>query len=157
MSRPLSFFDSAMRTARSVLAGLLLAVCLPVAAFAGIEGVPQDGTDHNLAAASNGDALTVKSDVVDQTSATTIIPASLWNSALMQQSVLLNTLDGHEMPVKIETIGMEKVKVKGAEREATHVRVSGGLDRDLWYSPEGSLVRVQFATKDGSKIEYVLR
>ena len=221
---------SIFRAARPILAGLALAAALPIAAFAGIEGVPQDGaltftvlrdgseigehkitfnqtggdlqvdintdikvtlpligiavyrfehqghevwrngqlaaltsktyddgTDHKVDAAADGAALAVKSDIVDQTSAATIIPASLWNPALMQQSVLLNTLDGHEMPVQIETVGMEPVDVKGAKRDAKHIRVTGGLERDLWYTPEGSLVRVSFAAKDGSKIEYVLR
>lgn len=116
-----------------------------------------DGTDHKVDAAATGDALAVKSDIVDQTSAATIIPASLWNPALMRQSVLLNTLDGHEMAVQIENVGLESVEVKGAEKQANHIRVSGGLERDLWYTPEGSLVRVRFAAKDGSQIEYVLR
>ncbi|RVU33901.1 hypothetical protein EOI86_22480 [Hwanghaeella grinnelliae] len=116
-----------------------------------------DGTDHKVDAAATEDALAVKSDIVDQTSAATIIPASLWNPALMQQSVLLNTLDGHEMAVQVETVGMESVNVKGAETKANHIRVSGGLERDLWYTPEGSLVMVRFAAKDGSEIKYVLR
>ncbi len=219
-----------LSAARLVLAGLVLAAALPIAAFAGIEGVPQDGaltftvlrdgseigehkitfnqtgndlqvdintdikvtlpligiavyrfehegheiwrngqlaalssktyddgTDHVVDAAANGAALAVKSDIVDQTSAATIIPASLWNPALMRQNVLLNTLDGHEMRVRIETVGMEPIAVKGGTLEAKHIRVTGGLERDLWYTPEGSLVMVRFAAKDGSKIEYVLR
>ena len=61
------------------------------------------------------------------------------------------------MAVQIETVGLEPVEAKGAETQANHVRVTGGLERDLWYTPEGSLVRVRFAAKDGSQIEYVLR
>jgi len=226
----MSCSNTLFRAARATYLGLILAAALPIGAFAGIEGVPQDGaltftvlrdgsaigehkiafsrsgddlkvdintdikvtlpligiavyrfehegheiwrnghlaalnsktyddgTDHVVDAAATGDALAVKSDIVDQTSAATIIPASLWNPALMQQTVLLNTLDGHEMAVQIENVGLESVAVKGAEKQANHIRVSGGLERDLWYTPEGSLVRVRFAAKDGSQIEYVLR
>jgi hypothetical protein len=34
--------------------------------------------------------------------------------------------------------------------------MSGGINRELWYSPEGELLKVQFV-KSGYNIEYVRR
>jgi len=35
--------------------------------------------------------------------------------------------------------------------------VTGGLNRELWYGVDSVLVKVAFAAKDDSRIEYVLR
>lgn len=115
-----------------------------------------DGTAHKLTVTQGAGNLRVNSDVGSHTSALDIVPASLWNPHLVQQSVLLNTLDGTEMPVTVELQGTETIQAHGTDVQSTHYRVSGGLNRDLWYNDAGELVRVQFAADDDSKIEYVL-
>lgn len=116
-----------------------------------------DGEDHELAVSADGTDLMVKSDVGTHTSDPGIVPASLWNPRLQKQSVLLNTLDGTEMKVTINDLGRQIVTVRGESREATHLRVEGDLNRELWYDEAGHLVKVRFKAEDDSQIEYVLR
>jgi hypothetical protein len=84
-------------------------------------------------------------------------PASLWNDAILEQSVLLNTIDGRSMTATAVHVGPEAVHASGKAVPAQHYRLSGGLERDLWYDASGMLVKVAFTAEDGSHIEYTLK
>ena len=84
-------------------------------------------------------------------------PASLWNDAILEQTVLLNTVDGRSMATSVVDIGQETVRVKGQATPAQHYRLVGDLERDLWYDTSGMLVKVAFTADDGSHIEYMLK
>ena len=99
----------------------------------------QDSTEH-----WTGGKLTALSSVTDddgeqhsiKLGASAILPASLWNAAIVKATKAINTIDGRKM---------------------THYRLSGDLARDLWYDADGVLVKVAFVGDDGSKVEYRLR
>jgi hypothetical protein len=116
-----------------------------------------DGTPHQLSATAEGDHLRVAGDASQGNVGGAIIPASLWNAAIVNQSSILNTLDGREMPISVVDQGNEIVSAAGAEVSAHHFTVSGGIDRELWFDRSNTLVRVAFAAKDGSHIFYQLR
>jgi len=116
-----------------------------------------DGTDHQVKAVSDGSHLAVESDVTSHDSQPGIIPGSLWNPAVRDQSILLNTLDGTEMKVTIDALDMEEISTSSGSIKARHVRIRGDLQRDLWYAEDGRLVRMVFAAKDDSQIEYRLK
>ncbi len=115
-----------------------------------------DGDAHQLTVTRSGDRLHVRSENGEHHSAGTLLPASLWNPGLVHHRVLLNTLDGREMPVAVSDEGEETIEVNGATVRARHYRLTGGLNRELWYDPQGVLVKVSFAAKDDSRIDYVL-
>jgi len=115
-----------------------------------------DGKDHELRVTRSGDRLEVRSNTGEHHSSGALLPASLWNPDLVRHRVLLNTLDGREMPVAVVDEGEEAVDVRGTTVRARHYRLTGGLDRELWYDADGVLVKVSFAAKDDSRIDYVL-
>jgi hypothetical protein len=116
-----------------------------------------DGRRHTLDARMGGSAIEVTGDGARSTADASIIPASLWNPALVRQSRLLNTLDGTQMEVTVEDIGEEKISVRGRQTVARHYVVRGALQRELWYDLSGVLARVRFKGRDGSNILYELR
>ncbi len=116
-----------------------------------------DGTDHRLDAVAEDGVLLVDGDARKEPEVATIIPASLWNHALVAQSVLLNTLDGSNMSVSVTEVGQEIVEAKERNISATHYSVTGALNRELWYDAENVLVQVQFDGADGSEITYILK
>jgi hypothetical protein len=116
-----------------------------------------DGTSHHVAVAAEGDHLKVAGDGTQRTAAATILPASLWNAGIIHQSTLLNTLDGSQMRVSVQDKGEEVVRAGGTQVAAHHFTISGGLNRDIWFDRSNTLVRVQFAAKDGSTIVYEIR
>ena len=115
-----------------------------------------DGDKHTLDVRAEGDHVDVTGDGVRTQAASGIVPASLWNAALVHQSVLLNTLTGKQMTVQVADLGEDTVRVHGGPARAHHYKVTGELERELWYDTAGTLVQVQFKAKDDSQIRYVL-
>ena len=116
-----------------------------------------DGTSHQLAVSAAGDHLNIAADGMQSAASAAILPASLWQASTVRQSSLLNTLDGTVMRVAVQDEGEDRLTASGREVPAHHYKISGGLDRDLWFDQSNTLVRMQFAGKDGSDIVYQLR
>lgn len=116
-----------------------------------------DGTDHTLNVSKTKGALNVDGDGKKSEAEYGIMPASLWHPETVKREMLLNTLDGKIMSVKVEDLGAEDVMVKGSAIQAQHFRLSGELERDLWFNAKGLLVMVRFKGDDGSDISYELR
>lgn len=116
-----------------------------------------DGKDRSLHVKADGNALDVDGSAAKYRAPLQVVPASLWNPATVQQTELLNTIDGKMMKVAVRDVGRETVKVAGQPVTATHYAITGDLKRDLWYDARGRLVQVAFLGDDGSKILYVLR
>ncbi|MFA5951766.1 MAG: DUF6134 family protein [Hyphomicrobium sp.] len=116
-----------------------------------------DGTQHQLSAMNDGIRLSISADGGRGAAPATILPRSLWNMGVVTQSTLLNTLDGTVMRISVQDKGIDVVSAAGGRVQAHHYRISGGLDRDVWFDSANTLVRMQFAGKDGSNIVYELR
>ncbi len=116
-----------------------------------------DGTHHHLNVVAEPDSLDVKGDDKESHLPPSALPASLWNPATVRQAMLMNTLDGHAMTIKVADLGEDTVSVHGKPRRAHHYAMTGDLSRELWYDADGTLVQVRFKAKDNSDLRYVLR
>jgi len=85
------------------------------------------------------------------------IPASLWNIALVKQTLILDPADGEMMSVAIADVGEETITVRGRDIAARRYVMTGDFERDLWYGADGVLMQVRFKGDDGSDIHYQLR
>ncbi len=97
-----------------------------------------NGTPHQLSQPGNG-----------------LLPASLWNDDIVNSHKLLNTIDGKVMSVRVTDLGMQAVPSGKGEVNAHHFRISGDLERDVWYDDAGNLAHVSFKADDGSTVTYV--
>jgi hypothetical protein len=88
---------------------------------------------------------------------TNLVPASLWNDAILKQNSVLNTVNGKRMSISAVDLGARNVLAAGRHLNARQYRLSGDLQRDLWYDPTGLLVKVGFTADDGSAIQYLLK
>jgi hypothetical protein len=84
-----------------------------------------------------------------------LIPTSYWNRALTKQSRILNSQDGSEMAVSIESEGPETVSVFGQPVVAEKYAMTGDLRLQLWYDGDDRLVKLSFE-RGGRPIDYVL-
>ncbi len=116
-----------------------------------------DGTSHSLDAAVGGGGVVANGDGKQHNFDANIVPGSLWNIRVIKQTVLLNSLDGTQMPVTVSDLGDERVLARGMQIAAHHYHIDGGLKRDVWYDAGQNLVRVKFAAKDNSTIVYELQ
>ncbi|MGR3462434.1 MAG: DUF6134 family protein [Roseovarius sp.] len=97
-----------------------------------------DGTPHQLDTGGKG-----------------VLPASLWNDDILDAGKLLNTIDGSIMSIRVSDVGTEQVTTRSGPVATQHYRLSGDLNRDLWYDVQGNLARVSFTAEDGTTVTYV--
>jgi Domain of unknown function (DUF6134) len=81
-----------------------------------------------------------------------VIPASLWHRDTPKTQVLFGTIDGRTKVINSEALGEAEVTVGGRPVPARHFRLTGELERDIWYGADCGIARVTFPARDGSEI-----
>lgn len=79
-----------------------------------------------------------------------VLPLTLWTPKVLERPRVLSIIDAKPYAVSVKRVGTEQLD----GREAVKYEMSGGIDRALWYTPDGELLKVQF-TRSGYNIEYV--
>lgn len=81
-----------------------------------------------------------------------------WNSDVVKDRRVLNTLTGNINIVTVKKIGRENVDVVGGILAATRYDYTGDLkDTSVWYDDQGRWVKLRFKARDGSMIDYRCR
>jgi hypothetical protein len=83
------------------------------------------------------------------------MPTSLWNPATVEQAELVDILNGKTRNVTVRPSGVETLQVGGQAVEARRYEMRGEIERDIWYGPDGQLLKFTFAAKDGSRVSVV--
>ncbi len=87
-----------------------------------------------------------------------VFPTNHWNRGQVESSVILNTLTGRLINVKVEDRGVETVETGRGAVQARRFAYTGELhDTDAWYDAAGRWVKMRFKAKDGSYIEHICR
>src|SRR3546814_18656765 len=81
-----------------------------------------------------------------------ILPASLGQPETTKAKALLDTIDGGGKTVDCRDLGEEAGPVAGAETAARHFRLTGEIERDVWYDANCAIARVTLRGRDGSRI-----
>jgi len=122
-----------------------------------------NGTPHKVDAVAKGSALVVEADGSSTQIDGGVLPASLWNAALLRQTAALDPQKGRMLKIAVKDSGPETITVQGnpmkAERFTMTNTPDGGspYSQDVWYDEHGTLVQIQvIASQDGSVIAYQL-
>lgn len=116
-----------------------------------------DGIEHSLQAYADGARLRVIVDGVESHTQTANLVADLWGEDAMAHSSLLNGLDGTEMTVSIQDMGLETLDIGSGPIQARHYSVTGDLRRELWYDAGGLLAKMRLWGDDESEVDYILQ
>lgn len=108
--------------------------------------VRPDGAGLSLSI--NGETTPIDADIV---------PASLWNIALVNRDRILDPANGKIRSVATSDAGVETIMVRGREVAARRYVMTGDFERELWYDQAGVLMQVRLKGSDGSEILYLLR
>lgn len=82
---------------------------------------------------------------------------SLWSKERVTGGKIFSTADDKVYRVRSDTMGTETIEARGGETQAEHIKLSGELDRDLWYDPAGELLRIRYESDAGETFEFVRR
>jgi hypothetical protein len=113
-----------------------------------------NGTVHRVIANKAQDNITVQGNGQPKRFALSVIPASLWNDAILTQNAALDPLDGRIVAVKINDRGEDDLIVQGERTRARHYVITTGFSQDVWYDRKHQLVQVEMKGRDGSLIRY---
>jgi Domain of unknown function (DUF6134) len=86
-----------------------------------------------------------------------LLPISVWHPDFVHQSVVLDQYKCVQRSVKATDDGIERILVGAKNVAAHHYAVTGELQRDVWYTPDGQTLQVLLPAKDGSKITFVMQ
>jgi hypothetical protein len=115
-----------------------------------------DGDTRNVKLVREGDRLVGTYDGKQRDLPGTLVPSTLWNSAVVEHSSVLETTKGRERTFTVEQKGVEQVKLPIGTVSARHFVFTGNFRRDAWYDESGVLVAAQMEAKDGSIIRQEL-
>lgn len=82
---------------------------------------------------------------------------SLWSRHSVSAGKVFSAASDKVYRVRSDTMGTETIETRGGAVEAEHVKLSGELDRDLWYDPAGDLLRLRYESDAGETFEFVRR
>ncbi len=82
---------------------------------------------------------------------------SLWSKDRLAAGKLLSPARDASYRVRSDQLGWETIEAKGAAIQAEHVKLTGEVDRDLWYGPSGELLKVKYEGAEGETFEYIRR
>ena len=113
-----------------------------------------NGTLHRMIAANSQAGIVVRDNGAERRILGSVIPASLWNTAILTQNAALDPLDGKIVAVKVVDHGEDGVTVLGKTVRARHYTVVTMFPQDVWYDQNQQLVQMQMKGRDGSLIRY---
>lgn len=113
-----------------------------------------NGTLHRVIAANSHDGTVVQDNGAERRIAASVMPASLWNAAILTQSTALDPVNGKLVSVRVVDRGEEGVIVDGKSIRARHYTVTTSFPQDVWYDQSHQLIQVELRGRDGSVIRY---
>lgn len=119
-----------------------------------IADTDDDGTPHHIEAASDGQGVRLVVDGASREFPADVLPLSLWGKAILDRTTLYSIVDATPYKVTVKSLGNETVNISGRAIEAQHYRIAGEVDRDLWYGPDGLLLKVAFEHR-GYPIQFI--
>lgn len=121
-----------------------------------ISSTDDDGNHRDVSLKREGDRLVGTYDGKKRDLPGNLIPTTLWNSAVVEHSSVLETVKGRERATTVTVGDTERVKLPAGEVAARHFVFSGEFSREAWYDESGILVASQMEAKDGSIIRQEL-
>jgi hypothetical protein len=81
----------------------------------------------------------------------TIVSNHPWNREVIERTLLFDTQRGRLQEVDVTPAGTETITVAGRKIAAQKYRISGDLERELWYDDAGNWLQSRLE-HDGAKI-----
>lgn len=112
-----------------------------------------NGSIHRVSATHTGDRLSIEADGKVSQVDPALIPANLWNVALVRMREALDPKDGRVMPVSVVDRGEERLVIHGRALTAHRYSIQTTIPQEVWYDERQRLLKVELRGSDGSTIQ----
>jgi hypothetical protein len=113
--------------------------------------IVDNGEAYEVRARANGDRTVIEGRRGHIEAPPTIVPNHPWNHDVIERTLLFDTQRGRLQEVQVIPAGTETITVAGREVEAQRYRITGDLERELWYDAAGNWLQSRLE-HDGAKI-----
>lgn len=118
--------------------------------------VDDNGDLQQIVGQQTGALLRVEAGGAERMLEPELITTNHWNSAIVEQTRVLNTLTGQASEIAVEVLGAEQVPAGETWVDATRYRLGGELiDTDTWYDDQGRWLGMEFSATDRSRIRLI--
>ena len=111
-----------------------------------------NGIQHAVTATTRSNKTSIIADGKTMEAPGNVIPASFWNLAFLTRTSFFHTETGLPLKIAIADLGNEQIATRLGPKLARHFRLTGGLERDLWFDQAGTPLRYQLRGSDNSLI-----
>ncbi|MFN3880834.1 MAG: DUF6134 family protein [Nitrincola lacisaponensis] len=120
--------------------------------------VNDNGDETRITAVAEGDQLRLTEGEQTRWLPGDLLTTNHWNSAILAQQTVLNTLTGESSQLSVEYLGEAQAPVGAQEVPVRLYRLGGELkDTQTWYDSEGRWLGMEFSARDDSRIRLVKR
>ena len=109
-------------------------------------------TQHAVTATASPERTSIMADGKTIEAAGNVIPASFWSLAFLTRTAFFHTETGQPLKIAVSDLGNEQIATRMGTKLAHHYRLTGGLERDLWFDQKGAPLRYQLKGSDNSLI-----
>ena len=114
-----------------------------------------DGKPHTMEMVRRGAGYAVTADGKTAEASADALPLTLWTPEVLKRPTLLSVIDGNPYAVRTDHVGSETLTIGGRSVPAQHHRISGDVERDLWFDAQGTLLKTRFK-RSGYDVTYIL-
>jgi hypothetical protein len=110
-----------------------------------VSDTDDDGTKHHVEAHQDGGKLTAIADGKHVSMPGNAMPFTLWTHELMgPDTPLFDIADFEPLRLKFADKGDASLSLGGKTLPAHHYQISGDLQWDMWFAPDGTLLKTAF-------------
>jgi Family of unknown function (DUF6134) len=118
--------------------------------------IVDNGEVYEVRARANGDRTVINGRRGRIEVPPTIVSNHPWNHEVIERTLLFDTQRGRLQEVEVIPAGRETVTVAGRKVEAQKYRITGDLERELWYDDAGNWLQSRLE-HDGAQITLTRR
>ncbi len=114
--------------------------------------IDDNGTVSTIKARPNGENMVVDGPDGRVTAPLGTMLSGYWSDRTVERKLLIDSSDGVLRRVSVGKATSENLAAGDREIATRRYRMTGDLNRDLWYGEDGRLVRMREIASDGSEI-----
>lgn len=116
--------------------------------------IDDNGTKSQVRARLSDGVLLIEGPAGKLKSGPDAAPSTYWNEAALRRARLFDSSTGERLDIHVARLPNRAAGARKNGPAPRRYRVTGGLDREIWYDPDGTWVGLRMTARDGSLIEY---
>ena len=115
----------------------------------------EDGKISTVTAARAGGVLRIDGSKGPHQATGVVAPSNPWRIESAAAGKAVDVVNGEVKPIQVTEIGAARIQVTGRTVTTRHFRITGGVNREIWYDGNGIAVQIRFFHK-GDVIDMTL-